>query len=373
VEPADSRTPQPENPIRETAVARVMTSTSISKHPTAFHATGLPILQAALNVQVMSPTLAPLLGEENTGWDWAGQHPEIAYAKLLAYKQGNRGLIQYEVAGVQNGDRLLLLGKLFPSLEQATRVYEIMRVLWAEVFAGASGFGVPRPLGYVSDLLMLVYIRAEGDLLNEVILEKGAPRYMRLAGAWLAALHGSKLALERRLQIATELTNLQAWGVLIGHKWPDQAEPAHRLSARLRESADNLQFRDDVPIHKDFHYGHIVVNDGLNIIDFDEVRYGDRNFDVAHFCANLYLLAYRKEMQASLLSSLQNAFLDTYAAEAGWRTGRRFKFFYGYTCLKIAKQLCTIRGLRPRPEGEEQRLQVSRMLEQGLRVLEDGL
>ncbi|HEX5690489.1 MAG TPA: hypothetical protein VFX76_10835, partial [Roseiflexaceae bacterium] len=37
-----------------------------------------------------------------------------------------------------------------------------------------------------------------------------------------------------------------------------------------------------------------------------------------------------------------------------------------YTCLKIAKQLCSMRGLRPRPEGDEQYRQVKLMIEQGL-------
>jgi hypothetical protein len=37
--------------------------------------------------------------------------------------------------------------------------------------------------------------------------------------------------------------------------------------------------------------------------------------------------------------------------------------------LKIAKQLCTVRGLRPRPEGDEQYRQTKLMVEQGLGAL----
>ena len=54
-----------------------------------------------------------------------------------------------------------------------------------------------------------------------------------------------------------------------------------------------MAFETQSPIHKDFHYGHIVVDGGLKVIDFDEMRLGDPNFDLAHFCANLHLLAYR--------------------------------------------------------------------------------
>ena len=52
---------QPAKDMRETSVARVMTSTSIDKHPTAFGITGLPILQVALDVATMNEYLGPML------------------------------------------------------------------------------------------------------------------------------------------------------------------------------------------------------------------------------------------------------------------------------------------------------------------------
>ena len=398
MEQPDQPTPKPGKDLRETAVARVMTSTSIGKHPTAFFSTGLPILQVALNVEMMSANLAPLLEPLNG----PAMSAPIAYAKLLAYKQGNRGLIQYEVRAASGESRvaseehgtdtpkskigvpsgppksegpLLIFGKLYPDLGQASRVHDTMQALWANVFSSTMGlgYGIPRPLGLVPELSMLVYIPAVGQMLNEVIQERQAPRYMSLAAAWLAALHTSNLSLDRSFQIEKELTNLQAWSMLIGHKYPDQSEIVTRLSAKLRETGNTLQFADNVPMHKDFHYGHIVVNDRLTIIDFDEMRYGDPNFDVAHFCANLFLLAHRTEVPDARLATLQNSFLDSYAQHAAWRTGRRFKFFYGYTCLKIAKQLCTRRGLRPRPDGEEEHRQVKLVLAQAARVVEGGL
>ena len=50
----------------------------------------------------------------------------------------------------------------------------------------------------------------------------------------------------------------------------------------------------------------------------------------------------------------------------GWVPNERFIYFYAYTSLKIAKQLASMRGLRPRPEGEEQQRQVKLMLDQGI-------
>jgi hypothetical protein len=91
------------------------------------------------------------------------------------------------------------------------------------------------------------------------------------------------------------------------------------------------------------------------VIDFDEVRLGDPNLDLAHFCANFYLLAYRKNSLPAQFARLQHRFLETYALHSGWSLDERFVFFYAYSCLKLAKQLCKKRGPRPFPEGEEQR------------------
>ena len=356
---------RPAGDMRETSVARVMTSTSIDKHPTAFFNTGLPILQVALDVAQMNAHLGPMLQPIAR----QGVTPGVTYAKLLAYKQGNRGLIQYAVAGAARGEGGLVLGKLYPDVSQAARVYGIMRMLWDDVFRDSSDFGIPQPLGYVPDLSMLVYVPAEGRFLDEVLLGHDALRYMHLAAAWLGTLHRARLPLERRFQIAGELVNLKAWASLIGHRYPAEAEAAAALSRHLQESAAALDLATDVPMHKDFHYAHMIADQGLKIIDFDEMRLGDPNFDLAHFCANLHLLAYRKTGAATAFAPHQSVFLKAYARHTGWTPNRCFVFFYAYTCLKIAKQLCTGRGLRPRPEGDECYRQTRLMLAQGQEAL----
>jgi hypothetical protein len=100
------------------------------------------------------------------------------------------------------------------------------------------------------------------------------------------------------------------------------------------------------------------------------MRLGDPNFDLAHFCANFYLLAYRNQEHTAQFTDLQSQFLDAYSSETGWQWDEKFLFFYIYSCLKIAKQLCKFRGPRPWPEGDEQQAQVWLMIEQGLTILE---
>jgi hypothetical protein len=364
---------QPAPPLRETGVAQVMTSTKVDQHPTAFTATGLPILQVALNVKQMTARLAPLLGALGNG---NGDHPApaVSYARLLAYKQGNRGAIRYDVTGIgaaaaDGTEPDALLGKLYPQASQAQRVDAILRGLWDDAFAASPGLGMPRPVGCLPELSMLVYVPVQGMSLDEVLAgddRAAALHALERAAAWLAVLHRARLLLDRRFSLDTEVVNLQAWAALVARSWPAHGAAAARLSDDLQASAPALELRAAAPIHKDFHYKHVLVGDGLRVIDFDEVRLGDPTYDVAHFCAHLRLLAWRLHRDPDALRELEAAFLAAYAAGAGQPAAAPFSWFAAYTCLKIAKQLCTTRGVRPRPDGEEQRRQVGTMLAQGV-------
>src|SRR5262245_44794856 len=103
---------KPRREMSETDVVKALRSTSISKQPTAFFNTQLPVLQVALDVHKMTDTLAGLLAPLAR----PGATPTVGYAKLLAYKQGNRGLLHYEITGTTEGEPLIVYGKLYPDL-----------------------------------------------------------------------------------------------------------------------------------------------------------------------------------------------------------------------------------------------------------------
>jgi aminoglycoside phosphotransferase (APT) family kinase protein len=215
---------------------------------------------------------------------------------------------------------------------------------------------------------MLVYIPAEGCLLSDLLAGDQALSLTAMAGAWLGTLHRSRLPLSKRFHLESELASIRAWSALVGRHYPDQAQAATRIVGYLQERASALSFEIAVPIHKDFHHGHVIINHKLQVIDFDEMRLGDPNFDLAHFCANLYLLTCREEGKTWPFALLQDAFLDAYAGSTGWIADERLEYFFAYSCLKIAWQLSTGYGPLPRPEGRERHRQVRKMLRRGVEI-----
>ena len=355
--------------LKGTLVAHLRTASSKTKFPRVFEDKPFPALWSALNAEVMNVNLSPMLN------DICSDTARVVHrAKLLAYKPGKRGVIRYDLDQMECQKYFSVYGKLYPEPYLSERAYKVMRTLSDEVFCDSTDFGVPKPLGVFPELSMLIYVPAEGKLLGDFIARRplNSPDVMHsieLAGKWLAQLHTHQIPLEKEFKVENEVDNIRDWAELVCKKYPDESQATNHIADYLVKKATEFEFRRDVPIHKDFHYEHILFDGSLKVFDFDEMRLGDPNFDLAHFCANFYLLAYRNQKHTAQFTRLQDHFLFAYSRETGWKLNERFLFFYIYSCLKIAKQLCKFRGPRPWPEGDEQRAQVWLMLEQGLTAL----
>jgi len=355
-----------------TLVAHLRTSSSKTKFPRTFEDKPFPALWRALNAEIMNVDLSLILNEVICS---ETSSRIVHRVKLLAYKPGKRGVIRYDLDQIECPKYFSVYGKLYPKPYLCERTYKVMKTLYDEVFCDTTDLGVPRPLGFIPELSMLVFIPAEGKLLGDYMAKRSLDgdeviHAMELAGKWLAQLHTHQFPLEKEFKVENEVDNIREWTEVISKQYPDERGAANHIADYLVQKTTELDFSVHVPIHKDFHYEHILIDGGLKVFDFDEMRLGDPNFDLAHFCANFYLLAYRNQEHTAQFTDLQNRFLDSYSGETGWQWDEKFLFFYIYSCLKIAKQLCKLRGPRPWPEGDEQQAQVWLMIEQGLTILE---
>jgi aminoglycoside phosphotransferase (APT) family kinase protein len=193
---------------------------------------------------------------------------------------------------------------------------------------------------------------------------------LRDAARWLAALHLSRLRLDRTLELTHEIAGAAEWAALVAREHPAAAASATRLAIALERSGKQLRVDRATPIHKDFHYQHVIVGERVGVVDLDEARMGDPSFDVGHFVANLQLLALRSGASAEDGARGQGSFLRAYAGVTGWSADARLGWFAAYTCVKIAKQLASGRGPLPRPERGARAAQIDLILREGLTWLE---
>jgi hypothetical protein len=299
--------------------------------------------------------------------------PTIGAASVVDGKPGERLLIRYDLDAGPCGTPLgpAVYGKVFADPTAAVRVHETMCHLWEAFAECGEPTTVPKPLGLVDGSNLVVYQPAPGVPLDEMLHVPEAPDALRLAGSWLGHLHAATVPLDRRFVVATELLNAADWGGVVAATAPDVASAAVDLCRRLRECSQELTLDEATPIHKDFHPGHVIVDDAVAVVDFDETRLGDAAFDVAHFCAYLHLAGLRQGL-GDRQEALERAFLAGYTARSGWAPDGRFALFRAYTAVKIAKQLATSRGPRPRPCGDDLAHQLDEVLAEGARWVEAG-
>ncbi|MEZ4864418.1 MAG: phosphotransferase [Caldilineaceae bacterium] len=321
-------------------------------------------LQVALNCTAMTPLFQPFFGAREQEWT-------VTDAKLLDCKAGKRGLIHYRLAGREQKD-LLLFGKLFADRQPALHIIRNMR-LTQQAFARTPRLGTPEAVGLLDNMALLLYKPAPGKFLDEYLAGPQAVYWLGQTAAWLATLHTQPLALEKCFHLANELENLQLWTDVVTSHFRPLAAAASHLYSYLLDTANELTLETQTVIHKDFHYRHVLIDETeepkLSVIDLDEMRLGDPTFDVAHFCVNLQLLAYRSGWSRQRTALLQQQFLQAYAQHTGWRHDQRFTFFFVYTCIKVARQLCLGFGPSPVPQGNQQFAEVRLILERGLALL----
>src|SRR5206468_3216326 len=116
--------------------------------------------------------------------------PQVIRAEFLSQKLG-RWTIGYCVTEGEPE----VIGKMFKDPARGRRSHQTMQWLWDHAFA------VPRPLGFLPELSMLVYQPVPGRPLGNGLFDDGAAADMDLAAAWLAALHRSTLPLDRSFDV----------------------------------------------------------------------------------------------------------------------------------------------------------------------------
>jgi aminoglycoside phosphotransferase (APT) family kinase protein len=282
--------------------------------------------------------------------------------QVFTRRPGRRTVLAYRAQRPGRAARFVF-AKQFSDASQAVRVHDILDGL------RSAAIGAPRPIDISANQALVLYKPVDGAHLSDLILTDRKGWGLRRAADWLAQLHDSSIRLDRSLDPEQEVANLGEWATNVAEAKPRASAAALGLFEELEALAAEMTFAAEVPVHKDFHPGHVIVGEQSASLDVDEMRYGDPSFDLAHFCVHLRLLGLRGRRR---MRQLERHFLDSYARRTGWRKDERFVFFSAYTCLKIAKQLCAGSGVEPRPAGAELDRQLSGVLRHG-RVLTGGI
>jgi aminoglycoside phosphotransferase (APT) family kinase protein len=283
----------------------------------------------------------------------------VEAADELARAAGRRTSVRFLVRrGAE--EPLAVVAKAFSDVNRATLLWTHLRLLHSGPF-GSGTLRVPEPIALLSPPGMVLYRAFDGVPLNRLGPEAQVQEGVRAAARWLVALHGSGLMLPRRLSLEQERRSVREWAESVARAAPGSGVQVRVLAEEWSRRA--VASTREVPLHKDFHAGHVLVGQGICVIDLDEARQGDPAFDLAHFTAYL-AVDFRPAAD-----TLRELFLGEYAALSGWQDTGTYRLWAAYTWLKIAKQWAV--GSGPgRGEPPERRLAgVNEALERGAACL----
>lgn len=325
-----------------------------------------------LDLQQVTPLLRHALAASfPAGASPAAQRTlHVDSAEHVSTAARRRSVIRYTIRGLypDHPDRSVQIrAKVFTEPRRARLLHQHLTALHEGPFRHGP-LSVPTPLGLLENRRLVLYRSFDGvplDLLTKTNADDSADATnaavvhgVRQAARWLARLHGADLRLPRTFSLDQETGSTAQWASTVGQRHPAVAARARWVADRWVHVARSAELGSDVPIHKDFHPGHVLVGDGVCVVDLDEARQGDPAFDLAHFGAYLELTA----GNGSTAGSLGRVFLDEYVALTGWVDKGTYAAFGAYTWLKIAKQHavgsgpCKDRALAQRLSGIERAL-----------------
>lgn len=303
-------------------------------------------LRLALDPEAMKRFLGDFLDASNGGRE-SVRKCEI---DILRYKPEKRCTLRYRLEAVDLLSHRTLersfVGKMYDDGEEGERVFTVMQELYGKGFGGGSSgsIKVPRPLGYIGELHMVLMENVPGSSLTKSFSSPNLADNLEVAARALAEIHDCPVKTARERGVRGEVSGLKRWVWKATQVYPELAESLEASLKGILESANDLRCHKPVLVHGDFSPNQVLLgSDGATIVDFDSICNGDPAIDVGNFLAHLKWKELELSWTEEEARNYGEAFLATYQPHIQPELRTRVGFYYRATLLRLA---CLL-SLRP--------------------------
>lgn len=245
---------------------------------------------------------------------------------ILKKRLGSKQVIAYKLqleylsdGGSYHRESIHLVAKKYADQKEGQQEFEMMKMLWKYGFGKGARLKIPKPIGYLSDLQLLVQKRAPGKQLSGYVSGHDSTTLdcMRMTASWLAKLHWAvpALALRAGIPMEDEVKLLQAHAAELSRRHPHLASRLDEVAIAVAESIASFEAVRLTIIHGDFHPENIFISQHrATVIDFERCCKSDPASDLGYFIAQMRLIAYRTTGMWSAADNQIRAFLQLYFA-----------------------------------------------------------
>jgi Ser/Thr protein kinase RdoA (MazF antagonist) len=185
----------------------------------------------------------------------------------------------------------------------------------------ASAFATPRLLAVDNAAGVAFWSELSGTPLFELLAGSRLTAAVHLAGAALRALHAAPPRSTLRLHHACdEAALLQTWVARTTSFVPELGGQLDALLPGIQARLSNGS-APHVPIHRDFYDKQIFVDgDGIGILDFDTLAYGEAALDLGNMLAHIELRTLQGRLSPAQAAAAAGALLQPYRPTEAVRT-----------------------------------------------------
>ena len=182
---------------------------------------------------------------------------------------------------------IVVYGKVQPG-RRGLRTNTIVEGLWRASANYPGYLNLPRPLGYVEEMGMLIEEGIRGKPVGSSRTSTEFALVSEPAAEALAVIHESRVENDERITIEAELARLDKVAEKFAYVHPDGHFLLKDLITHMRERVQKTDEEEWLPTHGDLKYDQFMVhNDTFTLLDFDYYATAETSYDLGKFCAYL--------------------------------------------------------------------------------------
>jgi len=229
--------------------------------------------------------------------------------------------------------KLNLYGKVQPG-NRGLRTYRIVQGLWDAARKYPGFLNLPRPLGFVEDLGLLLEERVRGRSVSGNRTSADFLLTGNAAAEALAVIHESGIEVDGQITIENELARLDRVAEQFKYILPSGHFLLLDLLSHMRDRVRKTSDEEWLPTHGDMKYDQFIHHNGeMTLLDFDYFAVAETSYDLGKFCAYLVPSAPKDWTHSVAAEETRLAFLNRYRELRPQATLQRFGV---YEALQLA-------------------------------------
>jgi hypothetical protein len=223
-----------------------------------------------------------------------------------------------------NGTPMTIFGKVQPG-RRGLRTTRIVEKLWQAAASYPGYLTLPRPLGYVEDLGMLIEEGVRGKPVSSRRTTSNFQLLPMAAADALAVIHEARVECDERITIDAELARLDKVAEKMAYVHPEGHFLLKDLITHMRDRVQKTPEEEVLPTHGDLKYDQFMVHNGeFTLLDFDYYAAAETSYDLGKFCAYLVPSRPRSWQDSAAAEEARVAFIRRYRELRPHATLQRF-------------------------------------------------